>query len=355
MKKAYFSAPILLGAMFEWQRRRNLEAYFESKTVLITGGSTGLGFALAKRLLRYGANVSLCGRDEEKLQQVKNRLILYANRLLVFQCDVASKEKVDRWVDASIDRFGKVDLLINNAGILTVGPFESQGDDLFRENLDIMFWGTLNTIRSVMPHLKPKAQITNILSVGAKISIPHMSSYSVAKSAAAALSESLGIELRRYGITVTAAFPWLLRTGSYPNGFFPKGDENEFRVFSLGSALPGLALNAEAAVTEILLATKTKKAEVFIGAPAKVVTLLRGAFPGLSRRLLSLASELVLSPPSTKDFERGATLDSGEFGLSRFFGERERKTYQDFSHTKVSSLPSSSGIDGLTQSFEGKI
>jgi len=329
MNKLYYLAPFLAGASYEWFQRRKLETYFQKKTILISGGSTGLGFALAKRLLSYGANVSICGRDETKLSDLKNRLVLYSNQLHIFQCDVASRDKVKNWIDAAVARFGRIDMLVNNAGILTVGPVESQGESLYRENLDIMLWGHLNTCHEVLGHLKiGKGQIVNIISVGGKISIPHMSSYSVAKSAAAAFSEGLGIELAKYGISVTTIFPWLLRTGSYVNGFFPKGDVKEFQAFSLGSALPMLALNVDAAVSEILIAVRKKKVEAYIGVMARVVTLARELLPGLSRRVLVEASRYLLSPPSTKDFVRGESMEFSEYQLSHFFGVRERREYQ---------------------------
>lgn len=334
MNKLYLLTPFIAGVAYEWRERKKLGTYFQHKTILITGGSTGLGFALAKRLLSYGANVSVCGRDEAKLEALRNRLVLYSNRLHVFLCDVASKEKVSHWMEAARERFGHVDILINNAGILTVGPVESQGESLYRESLDVMFWGHFNTTQEVLRFFEEdEGQIANIISVGGKISIPHMSSYSVAKAAASAYSEGLGVELARHGITVTSIYPWLLRTGSYVNGFFPRGDSREFRMFSLGSALPFLALNTEAAVTDILMAIRKKKTEAYIGSMAKIVTQVRNLLPGLSRRVLSLASGVLLSPPSTKDYVRGETMEESEFEIASFFGGHER---EEFQHTRTS-------------------
>lgn len=334
MRKLYLFAPFFAGVAYEWLARQKLGTYFENKTVLVSGGSSGLGFALAKRLLEYGANVSVCGRDESKLEELKKRLVFYSNHLHIFQCDVASRKKVKSWIDSAQDQFGAIDILINNAGILTVGPVESQTESLYRESLEIMFWGHFNTTQEIIPLLKEgEGQIANIISVGGKISIPHMSSYSVAKAAAGAYSEGLGVELASHGISVTTIYPWLLRTGSYVNGFYPKGDVKEFRAFSLGSALPFLALNVEAAVTEILSAIQKKKTEAFIGAMAKGVTILRNLLPGLSRKVLSGTSGILLSPPSTRDFVRGKTMESSELGVVHFFGSRERKEYQ---HAKPS-------------------
>lgn len=327
MKNRYLIAPFLLGAAYEIYQRQKLKTHFQGKTVLISGGSTGLGFALAKRLLSYGANVSVCGRDENKLKDFKNQLVLYTNSLHTFQCDVASRDKVKSWVSSTLTRFGKMDILINNAGILTVGPFESQGSSLYKESLDIMFWGHFNTTQEVISHLQG-GQIVNIISVGGKISIPHMSSYSVAKAAAGAYSEGLGIELSKHGINVTTVYPWLLRTGSYVNGFYPQGDVNEFRAFSLGSALPGISLNVDAAVTEILIAIRNKKARSYIGSLAPLVVQVNETFPGLSRKFLSMVTKILLGPPTTKNFVRGKTMESKETGLVRFFGERERLAFQ---------------------------
>src|SRR6185369_6660508 len=120
------------------------------------------------------------------------------------------------------ERLGGIDVLVNNAGIISVGPIESQTIEDFREAMDVMFWGHVNTILAVLPQMQRRRSgwIGNVSSIGGKISVPHLVPYSCAKFASVGLSEGLTAELAKDGINVTTIVPGLMRTGAHINAYF---------------------------------------------------------------------------------------------------------------------------------------
>ena len=156
------------------------------------------------------------------------------------------------------ERFGRMDVLVNNAGIISVGPAQAMTRQDFAEAMDVDFWGTLNPILAVLPQMRERrgGRIVNITSIGGKVSVPHLLPYSCAKFAATALSEGLRAELARDGIVVTTIVPGLLRTGSYDQALFKGDHAGEYDWFSVSDNLPGQSISAERAAREIVRATR---------------------------------------------------------------------------------------------------
>lgn len=257
---------------------------FEGRTVLITGGSRGLGLVMARMLLKEGARVAICGREVKTLDRARQELERGGGEVLAVPCDVTDQVQVEAMVAAIHSRWGAVDVLINNAGIIQVGPLESMTLEDFREAVDIHLFAPLYTALAVLPEMKRRGEgrIVNISSVGGKVSIPHLVPYAASKFALVGLSDGMRAELRQDGILVTTVCPGLMRTGSPPNAYFKGNHEAEYAWFSVGDSLPGMSMSAEAAARKVLEACRRGDAEALVGLPAKAAAVGRALAPNLT-------------------------------------------------------------------------
>jgi NAD(P)-dependent dehydrogenase (short-subunit alcohol dehydrogenase family) len=276
-------------------RRTSLHS-LEGKTVLITGGSRGLGLLLAREFARRGSRVAICSRHADQLERAREDLKNRGADVWARTCDVSNPEEVSRFVAELKAEFGPIDILVNNAGIIQVGPASSMTPEDYDQALKTIFWGALNMILAVLPDMRARrnGRIVNITSVGGKVSVPHLLPYACAKFALVALSEGLRAELAPDGIVVTTVVPGLMRTGSHVNAQFKGRREEESEWFGLSASLPLVSMNAERAARIIVQATQRGKAEQIISVPAAAIASLHGLFPGWTASLLSLVNELIL-------------------------------------------------------------
>lgn len=276
---------------------------YKGKVALITGGSRGLGLELARQLAASGAMVAICGRDQESLEQARAELASNGAQVLAVRCDVTSKAEVEGMVQQILDRFGRIDVLINNAGIIVVGPREHMTDDDFRDALNLHFWAPYYTTTAVLPEMRRRRQgrIVNITSVGAKIAVPHLLPYSASKFAGYGYSRGLASEVRSDGVLVTTVVPGLMRTGSPRNADFKGQHRKEFAWFSIGDSLPGLSMSSTKAAESILKACLRGDVELTLTLPAKVAILADALFPGVSGEVAAIANRLLPSPGGIGD------------------------------------------------------
>lgn len=266
-----------------------------NKTVFITGGSRGLGLVLAREFAAGGARVAVCARDEEELQRAKDDLEVRGCEVMTVTCDVSKSDEVGRAVALIHQRFGSIDVLVNNAGVIQVGPLETMTPEDFKRAMKVHFWGPLNTVLAVLPEMRKKksGRIVNISSVGGKISVPHLLPYSASKFALVGLSKGLRTELKKDGILVTTVCPGLMRTGSPRNAEFKGQHRAEYAWFSLGDALPFSSIDAGRAARKIVQACKTGRAELVISIQAKMVVFFDSLFPELSADLFATMNQLL--------------------------------------------------------------
>jgi NAD(P)-dependent dehydrogenase (short-subunit alcohol dehydrogenase family) len=265
------------------------------KRVLITGGSRGLGLLLAREAVRQGARVAICGRDARTLRHARDDLAALGGDALAIACDVTDRADVREAVRSLHDQWGGVDVLINNAGVIQVGPMETMTIDDYRQAVETHFWGPLFTILEVLPHMRRRGEgrIVNVSSIGGKISVPHLLPYSASKFALVGLSEGLRAELSKDGITVTTVCPGLMRTGSPRNADFKGNHRAEYAWFSISDALPGASMSGERAARQILAACCRGDAEVILSLPAMVAARVHGLAPGLVSRLMAITHRLL--------------------------------------------------------------
>jgi NAD(P)-dependent dehydrogenase (short-subunit alcohol dehydrogenase family) len=267
--------------------RRARRITFRDKVVLICGGSRGLGLVLARKFLGQGSRVAICARDAEELQRAQEELSR-RGEVFIITCDVTDRSDVENMIAAVHDRFGRIDVLVNNAGIISVGPVESMKIEDFEEAMRTHFWGPLHTIMAVLPEMKSRrsGRIVNISSIGGKISVPHLVPYSASKFALVGLSEGLRAELKKDGIFVSTICPGLMRTGSPRNAYFKGKHKLEYAWFALSDSLPFLSMDVDRAAEKIVNACRYGVAEVVLSLPAKVAVKFHGLFPGLTADIL---------------------------------------------------------------------
>ena len=185
-----------------------------SKVALITGGGSGIGFAITKALLDEGMHVAICGRDEGKLRKAETELGKHDGKLMVMPADVSKKSEVDRWVRAAADQFGRIDILVNNAGVARWSDVENITDEHLDYQINVNLRGPLYCSQVVLPHMKEQQSgyIINISSVCGKFGFAGTAAYSASKFGLMALSDSLREEGVSSNIKVTAICPGFVAT-----------------------------------------------------------------------------------------------------------------------------------------------
>ena len=286
-------------------RRRTLPS-IRNQVVLITGGSRGLGLALAHAFAREGCRIAICARDPVALEAARCDLKL-GDALLALECDVTDKIQVDTAIQRVTAHFGRIDVVVNNAGEIQVGPLESMTLDDFERAMKLMFWGAVYPTMGVLPSMRARGtgRIVNITSIGAKVAVPHLLPYTSAKFAIIGFSEGLRAELAGTGIKVVTIAPGLMRTGSHLNAFFKGDREQETVWFSLGATLPGISMSAERAARQIVEATKRGDAEKILGMPANLLARWHALFPGLTADILGWVNRILLPDGTGKGRRRG--------------------------------------------------
>lgn len=179
------------------------------KTILITGASTGIGRGTAKYFAEQGWNVAATMRKPEKATELQE-----LDNLKLFRLDVQDKESIQKAVQDSLDTFGQIDVVLNNAGYGAWGPLESASDEQIRRQFDVNVFGLLDVTRAVLPHMRSRKQgtIINVTSVGGRITTPLGSLYHGTKWAVEGITEALKYELEPLGIRVKVVEPGGVKT-----------------------------------------------------------------------------------------------------------------------------------------------
>ena len=269
----------------------------EGKSVIITGGSRGLGLVMARQLVDAGARVTLLARDAAELDRAVADLRSRdsAARLLTVRTDLRRQDEVEHAVALAADHHGRIDVIVNNAGVIQTGPFEHMGLADYENAMNTHFWAPLFMTLAALPHLRRQGggRIVNISSIGGRIAVPHMLPYSASKFALTGLSDGLRAELARENILVTTVFPGLMRTGSPVNATFKGKHEKEYAWFSTAGSLPIVSASAERAARQILAAARRGDAELVITPVARAAILARTLAPESFARALGVTNRML--------------------------------------------------------------
>jgi short-subunit dehydrogenase len=276
-------------------RRKIADYRLDGKTVLVTGGSRGLGLVLAREFASEGARVVICARDEAELERAQQDLQSRGAEVMTIKCDVTNRSEVLQMMSTIYDRYQNLDVLVNNAGVIQVGPLEHMTLEDFEETMKVHFWAPLYTTLAALPRMRERKEgrIVNISSFGGEVAVPHLVPYCASKFALAGLSQGMAAELRRDGVFVTTVCPGLMRTGSPRNAEFKGQHRAEYTWFSLSDALPLASVSAERAARQIVTAAKRGQGKLTISLPAQLAVILNALFPEATVDLLAVANRLL--------------------------------------------------------------
>jgi short-subunit dehydrogenase len=268
---------------------------FYGRVVAITGGSRGLGLVLARRFAAEGAKLAICARNQEELEIAQSELLDRGVPVLAQICDLEDREQIKHFFETIRRDYGRIDVLVNNAGVIQVGPLNTLTHADFEQAMNLHFWAAMHSVAEVLPLMRRQhgGRIINIASIGGQIAVPHLVPYSASKFALVGFSDGLRAELRQEGIYVTTVCPGLMRTGSPRNADFKGQHRAEYAWFSIGSAMPLLSMSAERAAKQILRACQHGRAKVTLSLPAKLAAIASVLAPELTADLMGLANSLL--------------------------------------------------------------
>jgi short-subunit dehydrogenase len=246
---------------------------------VVTGASSGIGEATALALAGRGAAVMLTARAEEKLRFLEREISAAGGRALAVRTDVTDRDSVEAMVERTIEAFGSLDVLVNNAGLGLSGLVaELRAEDL-RHVLEVNLIGPLVCIQAALPHMRHGGRIINVSSVVGKRAIPKVSGYCATKSALNALSDALRVEVAGRSITVTSVYPGTTQTAFRENSRRTKDEKRGWRPRGV---VP------EEVAAKIAAAAESGGRDVYVTLPDRLFVAGTTLAPGLFDRLLRL-------------------------------------------------------------------
>ena len=305
------------------------------KVVVLTGASRGLGLATARILVDKGAKLAICARSEGELREAQDELRDRGGDVFAGVCDVTEPGQVRRFLDQVRQQVGPVDVLINNAGQITVGPASSMTRNDFDSSMATHFEGPLTFILETLPAMRRRGsgRVCNVASFAGRVPVPHMAPYVAGKFALVGLGEALRTECAADGVYVTTVCPGTVRTGSTVAAEFKGHAQDEFEWFANGAYAPVASISADRMAAKIVDAVEHGDAEVIAPLVAKVQTMLHGVAPGVGCELLSLLDRFLLPPdkPGDKSGTKGRALSTAE--LPAYTAEMQEEMTEAYNET----------------------
>jgi short-subunit dehydrogenase len=252
---------------------------------------------MARDFAAEGAQLVLVARDAQELHNAAVEL-RQQTRVHTIQADLTEPDAPVRVVAEALQRFGRVDVLINNAGVIQSGPLDHLDERDFEQAMAIHFWAPLRLMRAVTPGMRAQGggRIVNISSIGGRIAVPHLVPYCASKFALSGLSDGMRAELAPQNIKVTTVNPGLMRTGSHVNAQFKGRHELEYAWFTLLNALPFTSIHARTASRAILEACRRGQPQLTVSVQAKVLYAVSGLVPNLVAHGLNVMNWLLPDP-----------------------------------------------------------
>jgi NAD(P)-dependent dehydrogenase (short-subunit alcohol dehydrogenase family) len=290
----------LAGVGVAWGARQLVRASrritLDDRVVIVTGASTGHGLLVARYAAQHGARLVLAARDAENLNAAEVELTRAGARdVLAVPTDVNDREQCRYLIDLAVERYGRVDILINNAGMIQVGPVEAMTLHDIESAMATNFWGAVYCTMAAIPHMRQQGfgRIGNVISIGGKVPTPHLVSYSASKFALTGFTESLRTEVAKDGILVTGIYPHLMRTGGHAHAWIKGDHQTEYTLVALGGTLPFVSTSAEKVARLLWRAVCDGDAEVIAGWPAVVAARVHALFPNWTADALALLASVL--------------------------------------------------------------
>ena len=307
---------LLGGGAALWAARSYLRSRrrigLADRVVVITGASSGLGLLTARYAAEHGARLVIAARDESDLNAAAADLRRSgAPEVLAVPTDVSKRDEAERLIARAVEQFGRIDVLVNDAGIMLVAPVEDMTLDDLERVMATNYWGAVHTSLAALPHMRRRrfGRICNVVSVGGKVAVPHMLGYTSSKFALSGFSEGLRAEVAKDNIFVTAVYPGTIRTGAHPHVEFKGNQEAEYSWFGPGDTIPGLSASARRCAEALWDATLHGDAEVVFGLQAKLAVGLHDLAPGWYAEVNGLLGAMLPGPTGdTAGSRRGSEI-----------------------------------------------
>ena len=260
-----------------------------TNTVIITGGSQGIGKATALEFARHGYNIVLAARQPARLEEAASEVRAIGRNALAVSTDVREPEQVDALIEKAIAHFGSINLLINNASIFALGPVDKFLLSDWQQVINTNLWGYIHTIHALLPHFLKQGSgtIVNVSSIGGIEPIPYQTPYTVSKYAVTGLTKALRAELSPKGIQVYGIYPNFIRTQIIERTIFRGKNEQDRsdRYDLVNQAIHNPILEKpEDVAAAIWKALKYQRYDMLVGS-ARLSKAAYQLFPGLMQRL----------------------------------------------------------------------
>lgn len=279
------------------RKRRRVE--LRGRVVVVTGASSGLGLLIARHAAGQGAMLALAARDAGELTEVAAELrAAGAEEVFVVPTDVTKPEEIERLINQTIAKYGRIDVLINNAGTMLVGPLEAMTAEDFERVLAVNFWGGVRATLAALPHMRAAGfgRIANVVSVGGRAVVPHMAPYTASKYAFTGFTKAIRAELARDNILVTGVYPGPIRTGGHRHAWFKGDTAAEYAWFAAADTVPGISTSADACARALLEGVCNGDPEVNVGPSTHLSIVLEGLFPDWAAELNALVDRAMPAP-----------------------------------------------------------
>ena len=256
----------------------------EDRIAVVTGAAGGIGRATTIALARAGCHLAVSDVNMAGLEETAEAVRALGRKVCTHEVDVADKERMRRYTDEVMDEYGEVNILVNNAGVTVVAPFEEHSIEEFEWLFGINVWGVIYGCKFFLPHLQASeaAHIVNISSVFGIVGVPTQSSYCASKFAVRGFTESLCAELAPQGIGVTSVHPGGVATDIAKSA---RGCDSDAK--DLGVKLVGRGVRPEHAADKIVAAIRGNKLRVLIANEAYAADWLKRAAPTAAQRLIA--------------------------------------------------------------------
>lgn len=258
----------------------------KDSVIVITGASAGIGKSYAYAFAEEGCNLVLASRSKAKLETIAEDIKQKYNvKVIIAPTDVADENQCKNLINIALEQFDHIDILINNAGVGAYGYIHTTNVDDMKKIMDTNFWGMVHCIHAVLPSMirRRKGRIVNVSSVVGKIAMPAMGAYSATKFAMEGFSDSLRIEMKKFGIGVTVICPTTTKTEFVENAV----EGNNLKIDSFG-------MSSERVAKETINAILDDKRDHILGIGENIGVKINNTFPTLVDNVLTLAPKFIL-------------------------------------------------------------
>ena len=263
-------------------------SHWQGKVALITGGSAGLGFAIAEALGGLGASVMLAARDGERLQGAVGRLQAKGCRATGFATDVTDSEQVNALVARTIGEYGRLDMLVNNVGRSARGNVLDTSPDEFRDLLELNFLSVVRCTQAAVPHLiESHGHVVNIGSLASKSVSKFLGAYPASKFAVAAYSQQLRLELKPQGVHVLLVCPGPITREDAGERYDAEADDLPESARRPGGGVKLRSIPPAQLAAKILRACERRRLELIVPARARWLFAVSQLWPSLGDRIIA--------------------------------------------------------------------